>query len=291
MSTDTDLRYIFLCVQNLELRVGVAASLYSILFILFLVTLRAFITQYRAQGSFELLLSMLAVTFVIPTVIFILTMINISTRLRPANSLTNFIGCNDNSDPGYLRVLFILQMFILDAFTVYRTWLIHARRIKIVVFPALLALTLLAFIPVSGTNAVSELYDIVLPLSLVLNVLCTALISIRLLHTEFEALHSSRFMILHFVIVSGALYSLLLFFLLIGQVGGWGIGISLVGPIAISSVGAITFDLLVLQLALTKAFRHQGFVPIDETGGAGSEAGTSSVEPKFTSDPVIDLVL
>ncbi|KZT34861.1 hypothetical protein SISSUDRAFT_227848 [Sistotremastrum suecicum HHB10207 ss-3] len=259
MSTDSDLRYIFLCVQNLELRVGVAASLYSILFILFLVTLRAFITQYRAQGSFELLLSMLAVTFVIPTVIFILTMINISTRLRPANSLTNFLGCNDDSDPGYLRVLFILQMFILDAFTVY-------------------PLTLLAFIPVSGTNAVSELYDIVLPISLVLNVLCTAL-------------HSNRFMVLHFVVVSGALYSLVLFFLLIGQVGGWGNGISLVGPIAISSVGAITFNLLVLQLALTKAFRHQGFVSIDETGGAGLEAGASSVESKFTSDPVIDLVL
>lgn len=34
---------------------------------------------------------------------------------------------------------------------------------------------------------------------------------------------------------SGALYSLLLFFLLIGQVGGWGIGISLVGPIAVRS--------------------------------------------------------
>ncbi|KZT34859.1 hypothetical protein SISSUDRAFT_227756 [Sistotremastrum suecicum HHB10207 ss-3] len=145
MSDTLDVGYVFTCIKRLELRVGVAAALYGMLLILFFVTLRAVVTQYHARSNIGILLLMLFLTFVIPTIIFALTMRNISTQLRPENSLSAFNGCDVDVDPMYLRILFVIQMFILDTYTVYRTWLIHARANKIIIAPAVLSFAL--FVP------------------------------------------------------------------------------------------------------------------------------------------------
>lgn len=127
------------CVRELELRVGVSCSLYSkpnsinapltvtstyalgLLFILFLVTVRVFLAQCRAESCFKIIIVVVMVTFGIATATFVLTMYNISTQLQPQSGRQGFeprFSCNEDLNSRFLLPLFIFQMLVVDSFTV-----------------------------------------------------------------------------------------------------------------------------------------------------------------------------
>ncbi|KZT38781.1 hypothetical protein SISSUDRAFT_1061709 [Sistotremastrum suecicum HHB10207 ss-3] len=249
------------CTKELEFRVGVGCSLYSILFILFTVTLHVFIVQYRFRSSFPLILVTLVITLSIATVTFTLTMINISAELQPIDITPagSFVGCQLNPSPAYLGVLFTLQLMVVDTFTIYRTWLLYGRRFSVVVFPILcdlgvFALLLYNAIDSSGTYAQALPYILGIPLSFVLNITCTALIAVHLTRTHFQGMQLYSRMVVPFIVITGTIHNVVLVVMFVSIFTGLVRVVDAVGPVTITATAAITFDLLVLHIALTKAF-------------------------------------
>ncbi|KZT34858.1 hypothetical protein SISSUDRAFT_227699 [Sistotremastrum suecicum HHB10207 ss-3] len=184
----TDLRFVYVCIQALEARVGVASAIYTFLLVLFAVTVRTFAAQYCGHDSFKLVLSMLGFTFFMSTIVFIMTAVNISVQIHPvSDAIESFFHCNDQPDPSYMRVPLAIQVLVGDMFTVYRTWLIFGKSKKIIAFPAFLCLLLLAWVFVSATEVGSTTYLVIIPTSFALNVVCSALIFAKLSRTHFKS--------------------------------------------------------------------------------------------------------
>ncbi|KZS89720.1 hypothetical protein SISNIDRAFT_458402 [Sistotremastrum niveocremeum HHB9708] len=286
------------CVQELEIRVGISGSLYrGLLVSLFVVTLRVFIAQGRAQSCFILILVMVIITFGIATAAFVLTMYNISTQLQPmpmAEDLDPPFSCDDDTDPPYLRPLFMLQMLLVDSFTIYRTWLLYKRRYSVIFFPFICSITLfgsLLFNLIEPRNWVGAYITYVfnIPLSLILNLCCTVFITIRLVKMRFGSMEADGYRILQFFVLSGAIHNLVLFFFFVGLFAGWADGLTLVGPVAISCTAAIAFDFLVLQIALTKAFNSTHALVASEESNEDTPGDIyRTVERKSTSDSTPD---
>ncbi|KZS89716.1 hypothetical protein SISNIDRAFT_525950 [Sistotremastrum niveocremeum HHB9708] len=235
------------CVQQLQLRVGIVSSLY---------------TQYRGRSCFKIILLVVIMTFANSTVVFVLTSYNISTQFQLAPSVfasNSAFQCDPDPEPRYLRPLFMLQMLTVDSFTIYRTWLLYNKRSSVIIFPILCALVLfgsiLCNIPsVPVFNSTFLHYYLTIPISLTLNTLCTGLIAIRLRRVHLETFQVIKFSPSQFVVLSGTIHNLVLFLLFLSVFVGWKEGITLIGPILITCTAAITFDFLVLQIALSKAF-------------------------------------
>ncbi|KZS86736.1 hypothetical protein SISNIDRAFT_553492 [Sistotremastrum niveocremeum HHB9708] len=271
--------YVFRCVRELELRVGISCSLYSLLFILFVVTLRVYFAQSHAESCFKPILTMVMATFAIATATFILTMYNIITQLQPEPENEDLyvpFSCDDNPDSRFLPPLFLLQLLIVDAFTIYRIWLLYQRKYAVVIFPSVCSLALfgslvLNIIYPQADEVLFVVYTVNLPLSLALNLSCILFIAARLRKMQLELRQARGHLVLHFFLLSGAVHNLVLFFLLIGVFGGWADGVILVGPVSITCTAAISFDFSVLQIALTKAFNG---------GMMGASEGADQVSSK-----------
>ncbi|KZS86723.1 hypothetical protein SISNIDRAFT_491685 [Sistotremastrum niveocremeum HHB9708] len=265
------------CTRNMQIRTGVTASLWSVLLVLFLLNIHNLLTRFGIQPKVRIILGILATTFFVATLEFALNvqLINFQTPIliyHPAD-----MKCYP-ADPLYLQIPMVIQMLIGDAFTVFRTWLLWDRKLIAVLFPVILLLfigqwIILMFVRAVGVNAS---YIAVIPVSLTLNVVCLALIAYRLYKHPKLSLALPRRLI-HMIISTGALYVIFLFALMITAAIHYEYVLSLTGPISITTIIAISINLLVLYTGL----------PEPEEG----EAGPSEAMPTFPTDPIIDLAL
>ncbi|KZT42270.1 hypothetical protein SISSUDRAFT_77109 [Sistotremastrum suecicum HHB10207 ss-3] len=122
----------------------------------------------------------------------------------------------------------VLEMFIGDAFTIYRTWLLWDQRLLPIIFPAVLLFVLGQWIILMSVTSIVT-YPVVIPVSLALNIACLILIAYRL-YTH-PKLPLPRLFI-HTMISTSCLYIILLFYFMITIFTRWHYAIALAGPIS-----------------------------------------------------------
>ncbi|KZS88831.1 hypothetical protein SISNIDRAFT_552431 [Sistotremastrum niveocremeum HHB9708] len=272
------------CTRNLQIRTGITAALWSTLLVLFLLTLHTVLARFGTQSKVRIVLAMLIATFLVATVEFGLNIGNIASMTPTLITHPGDMICNNN-DPKSLQVPMIIQMFIGDAFTVYRTWLLWDRKFLVVLFPAILLFVLIQwFIVFLSFVHLTVSYAVLIPVSLALNLICLILIGYRL-YTHKQIPLPRRF--IHMIISTGALYPILLFYLMITLLTKWEYATELAGPISITTVIAISLNLLVLQACSPGTSVREGMIRLPESD-VGEPAGTDTT---FPSDPIVDLIL
>ncbi|KZT32289.1 hypothetical protein SISSUDRAFT_1037839 [Sistotremastrum suecicum HHB10207 ss-3] len=129
------------CTVNLQIRTGITAALWSILLVLFLINSHIIVTRSGRPRKDDTVLLVLMITFVVATVEFGLNIGNIASQTPSRIRHPSNMRCIQN-DPTFLRVPMMMQMFIGDAFTAYRTWLLWDRKIIVAIVPILLLVIL-----------------------------------------------------------------------------------------------------------------------------------------------------
>ncbi|KZS96570.1 hypothetical protein SISNIDRAFT_483126 [Sistotremastrum niveocremeum HHB9708] len=301
------------CIDVLQIRMGLAAAFYGILFMLAATTIWTFVIRYRRHPSFALLLSMLILTFSLATVQSALTIVNIARSVPSSPGSDVSFSCLDLPVSLAPDLLFEIQMILGDSFAIYRCWMLWGKSWLAVAIPSLCTLSLIALIPVLCLGLLPGLQ---LPISgiisLVTNILVTLLIVIKLWRSYRRVMPEDRILfrsVVSFIIQTGVLYHMTIFSLLIALFNSWVDGFSTVGPNIITNIVAISFHLLILQVSLSRSFHTStdnypvAHSPDDITPSSGQnidfaglrlrKAQTSqAVALTMTSpDPIVDLIL
>ncbi|KZT34865.1 hypothetical protein SISSUDRAFT_1052229 [Sistotremastrum suecicum HHB10207 ss-3] len=313
------------CIDVLQVRLGLAAAFYGILFMLAATTIWTFIIRYRRHPSFGLLLSMLILTFSLATIQFALTVVNIASSVNSAVESGLSFSCVDRPASLAADLIFEIQMILGDSFAIYRCWLLWGRSWLVIAIPTLCTLSLIAFIPVLCLGLLPGLE---LPLSgiisLVTNMLVTLLILIKLWRSYRRVMPEDMILfrsVVSFIIQTGVMYHMTIFSLLLALFNGWANGFPTVGPNIITTIVAISFHLLILQVSLSRSFHTSSdnlsstITPpkstppydqevelvsslakpkgiVDFVGQLRSRRGQTSQAASYSSpDPIVDLIL
>ncbi|KZT34862.1 hypothetical protein SISSUDRAFT_1052226 [Sistotremastrum suecicum HHB10207 ss-3] len=313
------------CWKTLQIRLGIASATYGFMVMLALVTHWTFIARYWKHHSFKIIMTMLILTFTLATLEFGLTITNITRSFIPAVPLptsealmSGTFQCTNSPTTRPMEIIVELQMLLGDCFAIYRCWLVWGKRWLVVLVPNLLAVLLFVTIPLLAMRTLNDV-GLFLPIaiSLVLNILTTVLIIIRLWKARSNLIQANLIKpAVWFIIQTGLMYHVTLLFLFIGLFAGWADVLPMIGPNLITSIIAIEFHSLVLQVTLSKTLHHLGE---DNTPAADEEFAMREENPKqpqivwgdgesvqggcggltrrrddgqaLTYDPVVDLIL
>ncbi|KZT38773.1 hypothetical protein SISSUDRAFT_1061702 [Sistotremastrum suecicum HHB10207 ss-3] len=274
------------CIEKLETGIGVSCGLYGILLTLFIITIHVFLFERRSRSSFILILSMLVLTLTIATAAFILTIINLVGQVKPVLQNNALSDCQGPPISRPLGALVPSQLLVVDTFTIYRTWLLYERRIAFVLFPllcdvAMLALLLLNLIEFSQVWADALPLALGLPLSFILNTVCTIMIVVRLARSHLGVLQAKKWLIVPLVLLSGAIHNVVILILFLGIFTSLKFRDALILPVAITHTAAITFGIVVLQIAINKVFYQPAFSEVNSAQKV-SCGDSESIEASFT---------